>query len=191
MKLFLNVPLYSDNFNRYWSKLFNDSTWQEWQFTIWTGKFHPSPSQASSITTENNQFPNNFFFLIISIQWFYNLFRLFFLASIFFLSATTFVVPSFLRAVAVVPPAIPTTAVPLTPVSVVGTIDCCSWLLPPFPDVVERTSGDSNGSAAPLAAFFWSTLTAEVLDWSTFNAVVDSQIAPDLNLGFGLAWIPV
>ena len=142
----------------------------------------------ASITPENNQFPNSYFKVFnYFILWFYNLFRLFFLASIFFLSARTIVKPSFLRAV----PAIPTRAVPLTPVSVVGAVDCCSWLLLPFVAVVDRASGDGNDNAAPLAAFFWSTLRTEVLDWSTFNAVVDSQIAPDLNLGFGFAWIPV
>ena len=30
-----------------------------------------------------------------------------------------------------------------------------------------------------------------LLGWPTFRAVVDSEIAPVLNLGFGLAWIPV
>lgn len=30
-----------------------------------------------------------------------------------------------------------------------------------------------------------------LLVWPTFRAVVDSEIAPVLNFGFGLAWIPV
>lgn len=82
---------------------------------------------------------------------------------------------------------------PLTPVSVAGAMAaCCSF---PFPlvDVVEGANGDGhgNGNAAPGVVLFWSALRTEVLVWSTFRAVVDSEIAPDLNLGFGLAWIPV
>lgn len=82
---------------------------------------------------------------------------------------------------------------PLTPVSVAGAMTaCCSF---PFPlvDVVEGANGDGhgNGNATPGVVLFWSALRTEVLVWSTFRAVVDSEIAPDLNLGFGLAWIPV
>ena len=125
----------------------------------------------------------------VSMELYYNLFKLFFLASIFFLSAWAFAKPtSFFWVLATAAAA---AVDPLTPVSVVGAMAaCCSC---PFPrvEIVEGASGDGNGNAALGAVLFWSALRTEVLVWSTFSAVVDSEIAPDLNLGFGLAWIPV
>lgn len=40
-------------------------------------------------------------------------------------------------------------------------------------------------------AFFRSVLSADAFVGSTLRAVVDSEIAPVLNFGFGFAWIPV
>lgn len=80
---------------------------------------------------------------------------------------------------------------PPPPISVGAPIAGCSV---PFAlaDVVEGANGDGCGKAALGAALFWSALLcAEGLLWSTFSAVVDSEIAPVLNLGFGFAWIPV
>lgn len=68
----------------------------------------------------------------------------------------------------------------------------CSVLFALVDVVVEGANGDGNGNAALGAALFWSAiLCTEVLLWSTFSAVVDSEMAPVLNLGFGFAWIPV
>lgn len=125
----------------------------------------------------------------------HNLFRLFFLASIFFFSAWAFVNPPSFFSVVVV--ATVDAAEPPTPVSTAAaTTDGWSWPLP-LAVTVKGTSmdgdgdGDGSGKAAPGPMIFWSALSADVLDWSTFSAVVDSEIAPVLNLGFGLAWIPV
>lgn len=125
----------------------------------------------------------------------HNLFRLFFLASNFFFSARALVNPPSFFSVVVI--ATVDAADPPTPVSTAAaTTDGWSWPLP-LAVTVKGTSmdgdgdGDGSGKAAPGPMIFWSALSADVLDWSTFSAVVDSEIAPVLNLGFGLAWIPV
>ena len=78
---------------------------------------------------------------------------------------------------------------PPTPVSVRAAAAACSA---PFPlaAIVEVAIG-ANGNAALGAVLFWSALSTEAFVWSTFSAVVDSEMAPVLNLGFGFAWIPV
>lgn len=119
----------------------------------------------------------------------YNLFKLFFLASIFFLSALTLGNPTF--SLFFITGASEEVAEPLIPVSVTvleaAFVDW-SWL-PLTTVLVVGANGDGNGTAAPVAPFFCSVLRTEVLVWPTFKAVVDSEIAPFLNFGFGfIAW---
>lgn len=78
---------------------------------------------------------------------------------------------------------------PLTLVSL-KTVGGCSWLLPLIA-TAEFAEVDCNGNEAPREAFFSSVVRTEGLLWSTFKAVVDSDIAPVLGLAFALAWIPV
>lgn len=116
--------------------------------------------------------------LTISPSDLYNLFRLFFLTSTaFFLSAWDFVAataPFFWTAATDAP----------TAASVTGATVFWSCSVSPGPlDAVDEVNGAGcNVSALPL----WTGL-----GWSTFRAVVDSDIAPVLHFGFLRAWIPV
>lgn len=60
---------------------------------------------------------------------------------------------------------------------------CWSW--PLVVVVTLLMSATEEGTAEAVAP------GVSLLVWPTFRAVVDSEIAPVLNLGFGLAWIPV
>ena len=65
---------------------------------------------------------------------------------------------------------------------------CCSC--PPLTAVLEFAVGHADDSTA-ADVFLRSVLSADAFVGSTFSAVVDSEMAPDLNFGFGFAWIPV
>lgn len=108
---------------------------------------------------------------------FYNLFKLFFLACIFFLSVGAFDSPSFFCANGAV-------IDPPTPISVVEVMTA-GWSCP-------FSSFGANGDVEPGTALFWSALLTEEFVWSTFRILVDSEITPVLNFSFGLrACIPV
>jgi len=125
---------------------------------------------------------------LIIEQLHHNLFKLFFLASSFFLSAWALAVPMSLFCGAWAAETTAAAEETLADDSVRTPTTAWSWLVPLAP-VVE--GNDSGGKAAPDGMVLLSALSTEVFVWSTFRAVVDSVIAPLLNFGFGFAWIPV
>lgn len=108
----------------------------------------------------------------------YSLFKLFFLASIFFLSARDLgdAATLFWTAEAATTTSEDVTATALATLS--------SQVFGPEPlDAAEAPSGAGGNATLLLATSFF---------WSTFDAAVHSEITPDLDLGLGLrAWIPV
>ena len=107
----------------------------------------------------------------------HSLLKLFFLASTFFLSACTLAKPASLFCVVVTTLAEPAAAKELLATS------CWSWPLVVVVTLLMSATEEGIAEAAPGVSL--------LLVWPTFRAVVDSEIAPVLNLGFGLAWIPV
>jgi hypothetical protein len=105
----------------------------------------------------------------------YNLFKLFFRAFIFFLSTGILeaIGPSFLRA-ADAPTA--------------GSETVSFWSCKFVPNALVGAEDVDNAVVGTADGAF---SLKEALDWSTFRAVVDSEIAPLLDLFLGLAWIPV
>lgn len=101
------------------------------------------------------------------------------------MSAWAFAIPpSFFTGIAVGVAAVDPPPIPVSGAVTVAAGGGRSWLFPLVAVVAVSGDGDVNGNAAA------ATGGAELV-WSTFRAVVDSEIAPDLNFGFGLAWIPV